>query len=150
VLGVDIDARKIALAQQAAVAFGDDTRLSFAVTDGSLPAGPWNAIVIVDVLYLLDREAETALLTECAAALAPGGVLVVKETDVAPRWKHRIAMFQELVATKVVRITKGDSLSFTPIDELAADMRAAGLTVRTERVDKGYLHPHAMVIGHAG
>jgi hypothetical protein len=77
-------------------------------------------------------------------------VLVVKETDVAPRWKHRIAMFQELVATKVVRITKGDSLSFTPIDELAADMRAAGLTVRTERVDKGYLHPHAMVIGHAG
>jgi 2-polyprenyl-3-methyl-5-hydroxy-6-metoxy-1,4-benzoquinol methylase len=149
VSGVDIDGRKIALAQRAAGVFGHPERLSFSVTDGTLPAGPWDAIVIVDVLYLIDRESEQALIAQCAAALAPGGVFVVKETDVVPRWKHRFATLQEFVATRVVRITKGDSLSFTPIADLAADMESAGLDVRVDRVDKGYLHPHAMVVGRA-
>ena len=112
----------------------------------SVPEGPWDAIVIVDVLYLLAPADEEALLDACLAQLAPGGVLVLKETDVVPRWKHRLAKAQELVATRVVRVTKGATVEFTPIDALDASLRARGLEVRRRRADKGYLHPHALVV----
>ena len=78
--------------------------------------------------------------------MTEGGVLVVKETDVVPRWKHWVAGAQEVVATKILRITEGSSLSFTPIVEIADHLRTLALDVTTRRVDKGYLYPHALVV----
>jgi 2-polyprenyl-3-methyl-5-hydroxy-6-metoxy-1,4-benzoquinol methylase len=146
--GVDIDPRKIAVASHAQSHVDPKTvHLDFHhAVSGDVPAGPWDAIVIVDVLYLLEKTAEFALLDACVEPLAQGGVLVVKETDVAPRWKHWLARTQEVVATKILRITAGSSLSFTPIAEIAGHLRSLGLEVSTRRVDKGYLHPHALVV----
>ena len=148
VTGVDIDARKIAVASHAQSHIDPATaHVEFHhVAAGHLPEGSWDAIVIVDVLYLLDRGAELALLDGCVERLSEGGVLVVKETDVVPRWKHWVASAQEVVATKILRITEGSSLSFTPIVEIAYHLRANGLDVSTRAVDKGYLHPHALVV----
>jgi 2-polyprenyl-3-methyl-5-hydroxy-6-metoxy-1,4-benzoquinol methylase len=147
VTGSDIDERKIALAQRAADALPTDRRPVFVhAPDGAIPTGPWDAIVVVDVLYLLPADGEAALLDACVAQLGPSGVLVVKEADVRPRWKHRLATFQELVATRVLRITAGETVVFTPIGELADALAVRGLAVRTERVDRGYVHPHALVI----
>jgi 2-polyprenyl-3-methyl-5-hydroxy-6-metoxy-1,4-benzoquinol methylase len=146
VTGIDIDDRKLALAQHVADAVGHD-RLRFRHTaDGAVPAGPWDAIVIVDVLYLLSRERQAAVLADCIEHLAPSGLLVVKETDTRPRWKYRLAMLQELLATRVFRITKGEDLTFTPLGELAAEVATHGYAVRIRRVDKGYLHPHALFV----
>jgi 2-polyprenyl-3-methyl-5-hydroxy-6-metoxy-1,4-benzoquinol methylase len=149
VTGVDIDARKIAVASHAQSHADQATaHLSFEHTSpGELPDGRWDAIVIVDVLYLLDRPAEQVLLRACVDRLAPSGVLILKETDVVPRWKHWFAKAQEVVATKILRITAGSSLSFTPVHELAEFLRGAGLDDTTiRRVDKGYWHPHALVV----
>jgi len=148
VTGVDIDARKIAVASHAQSHIDPETaHLEFhQMPTGELPDGPWDTIVIVDVLYLLDKAAEFALLDACVARLTEGGVLVVKETDVVPRWKHWVAGAQEVVATKVLRITEGSSLSFTPIVEIADHLRTLALDVTTRRVDKGYLHPHALIV----
>ena len=148
VTGVDIDARKIAVASHAQSHVDPHaTHLDFHhEASGDVPEGPWDAIVIVDVLYLLDKPAEFALLDACVERLAPGGVLVIKETDVAPRWKHWVAKTQEVVATKILRITEGSSLSFTPIAQIAAHLRTLGLEATTRPVDKGYLHPHALVV----
>jgi 2-polyprenyl-3-methyl-5-hydroxy-6-metoxy-1,4-benzoquinol methylase len=149
VTGIDIDARKIAIASHAqSHADHSAVHLSFHhVPAGELPPGEWDAIVIVDVLYLLDDDAERSLLGACVDRLAEGGVLVVKETDVVPRWKHWLATAQEVVATKILRITEGASLTFTPVARLAEQLREAGLDVTARRVDKGYLHPHALVVG---
>jgi 2-polyprenyl-3-methyl-5-hydroxy-6-metoxy-1,4-benzoquinol methylase len=147
VTGSDIDGRKIAFACTAAQSLPERSRPSFVHRpDGTLPDGPWDAIVVVDVLYLLPPDAEADLLDACVAQLAPGGVLVLKETDVVPRWKHRLAALQEHVATRVLRITAGTTVAFTPIDRLAASLRDRGLVVRTQRIDRGYLHPHALVV----
>lgn len=151
VVGVDIDERKLAVARAAAEHLppGSGSLRFASSSDGAVPPGPWDAVVIVDVLYLLDTDHELALLDACVAELAPGGVLVLKETDVVPAWKHRLARTQEVLATRVLRITEGDSLTFTPIAELAGHLVDRGFEVAVRRVDAGYPHPHSLLVARS-
>lgn len=150
VTGVDIDGHKIELARQAAAGLRGGSVTFELSPDGALPTGEWDAIVVVDVLYLLGAHARADLLARCAAALAPGGVLLVKEIDTTPRWKHRLAASQEVLATRVLRITAGSALDFASSSELARELRDAGLEIAIERLDRGYLHPHVLVSGFRG
>jgi 2-polyprenyl-3-methyl-5-hydroxy-6-metoxy-1,4-benzoquinol methylase len=148
--GVDIDADKIAVAAASAPLAGG--RLDFAVGDsGSVPDGPWDAVVLVDVLYLLDEAAQRALLKSCAAVLAPGGVLVVKDMATRPRWKARWNAMQEALSVRVLKITAGSpEFVFTDPDERARWLVAAGLRdVRERRLDRGRVHPHHLLVGRA-
>jgi 2-polyprenyl-3-methyl-5-hydroxy-6-metoxy-1,4-benzoquinol methylase len=150
VCGVDIDADKVAVATRSA---GSSGRLSFAVAEsGVLPAGPWTAVVLVDVLYLLDEAGQQALLESCAAVLAPGGVLVVKDMSTRPRWKAWANRAQETVSVRVLRITAGSAhFTFVEPDRRARWLQAAGLVdVRSRRLDRGRVHPHHLLIGRAG
>jgi SAM-dependent methyltransferase len=52
-----------------AVVAGDATR--------EVPPGPWDTVLIANVLHLLGREAARALVARAAATLAPGGRLAV-------------------------------------------------------------------------
>lgn len=146
--GVDIDAHKIELALAAADRLDpDEARVQFAaVPAGQLPDGPFDAIVINDVLYLMAADDRRAVLDACVARLAPDGVLVVKELDVSPRWKHLVGHVQELVATRVLRYTQGDQVQIAPMREFVDHLRDAGLVVDEARVDRGYLHPHAQLV----
>jgi 2-polyprenyl-3-methyl-5-hydroxy-6-metoxy-1,4-benzoquinol methylase len=147
VRGVDIDADKIAHAQVAAQAAGTD-RLGFEhAPSGAVPAGPWDAVVFVDVLYLLPAEAQRRLLTEAVAALAPGGSLVVKEMGVEPRWKVRWNTVQETLSVRVLRITEGSSFDFVPPDVTRGWLQDLGLEVETRRLDRGRVHPHHLLVG---
>jgi 2-polyprenyl-3-methyl-5-hydroxy-6-metoxy-1,4-benzoquinol methylase len=148
--GVDIDADKIAVAAASAPAAGG--RLDFAVSEsGSVPEGPWDAVVLVDVLYLLDEPAQRALLTSCAAALAPGGLLVVKDMATRPRWKARWNAVQEALSVRVLKITAGSpEFAFTDPDERARWLAAANLReIRSLRLDRGRVHPHHLLVGRA-
>ena len=151
VVGIDIDGEKIALAKQSVLGLRNgEANLSFehrASGDVPLIDGGWDAIVFADVLYLLPVEARTALLAECVEALSPDGLLVVKEVDTSPKFKAQMAQFQEFLATKVLRITHGNALNFPSAVELEAIMTSDGLETKMSRLDKGYFHPHCVVIG---
>jgi 2-polyprenyl-3-methyl-5-hydroxy-6-metoxy-1,4-benzoquinol methylase len=147
ITGADIDAGKIAVARRAAARTGA-TNTRFAVVErGALPTGSWDAITIVDVLYLLGPGGAEAMVDAAAAALAPGGVLVIKEMALRPRWKLRLTRAQELVATRVVRITEGAHPRVVPPDDIAARMRRAGLSVSVCRLDRRRLRPHFLLVG---
>jgi 2-polyprenyl-3-methyl-5-hydroxy-6-metoxy-1,4-benzoquinol methylase len=153
VVGVDIDADKIALARSAVARLepgeGDVT---FGVSpSGEVPRidGGWRCIVFSDVLYLLTRERREALIADCVAALAPGGLMVVKEVDTAPALKARISQAQELLSTRVLRITHGDALDFPSSAELVDVLVSYGLVTQAKRLDHGYLHPHCVVLATA-
>jgi 2-polyprenyl-3-methyl-5-hydroxy-6-metoxy-1,4-benzoquinol methylase len=150
--GVDLDADKIEKARIAAErATARGAELSFDVApSGAVPPGPWSAITIVDVLYLLDPDDQRRLIAECAAQLAPGGVLVLKEMSAEPRWKFRWNAVQETLSVRVLRITEGRSLSFLTPGQLADAMRGAGLQVSASRpIDRRRPHPHHLVVGTA-
>jgi SAM-dependent methyltransferase len=148
VVGVDIDADKIAVGAAAARSVPNlEVRHS---PGGAVPEGPWDAIAVVDVLYLLPPEAQGRLLADAAAQLAPGGRLVVKEMAAEPRWKVRWNVLQETLSVRVLRITEG-SATFALLDPAVttATMERAGLAVTATRLDRGRLHPHHVLVGVA-
>ena len=151
VVGVDIDADKIQRAEHACAGLEpDEATLRFeTIPSGTVPRidGGWRSIVFADVLYLLGRERRVALLAECVEALAPGGLLVIKEVDTTPLLKAKLTYLQELISTKVLRITDGHTLEFASSEELAALLVDLGLSVMAKRIDHGYLHPHCVVLG---
>ena len=155
VRGVDIDDAKIELAADAIARLhaGEANVAIEHRPDGDVPTvvGGWDAIVIVDVLYLLSPDARRDLVRRAADALAPDGVLVVKEVDTSPRFKAKVAQFQEWLSTKVLRITATDHDLYFPS---AADVRRlledAGLSTTSDRLDRGYFHPHCVIVGTRG
>jgi 2-polyprenyl-3-methyl-5-hydroxy-6-metoxy-1,4-benzoquinol methylase len=150
--GVDLDADKIDKARVAADRAGrQGADVSFDLApSGEVPPGPWAAITIVDVLYLLEPAEQRRLIADCARQLAPGGVLVVKEMSSSPRWKFRWNTVQELISVRVLRITEGAEMAFLGTDELVAAMSSSGLEVTaSRRIDRGRPHPHHLVVARA-
>jgi len=146
--GIDVDGPKIEAARRAGAVSG----ASFSsMPPGRLPEGPWDAVAIVDVLYLLSESEQRQLLQACAAGLAPGGALVVKEMSPSPRWKAAWNRAQETVAVRLLGITEGAArFTFVPPEQLAAWMADDGLVVAHRDLHKGYPHPHHLLVGRAG
>lgn len=146
ITGVDVDDDKIEHAQAAAKAAG--VAITFeSVVGGYRPVGQWDAITIVDVLYLLGEDVAVDVLDAAVGAVVPGGVLVVKEIDVRPRWKYWLAMGQEVLATRLFRITEGSRIKFVPPSVIADRLARAGLSVEQIACHRGRLHPHHLVVG---
>lgn len=148
VVGVDIDTAKIAHAHAAA---RDVDSLDLRVAEsGAVPTGPWDAVVFVDVLYLLPASEQQRLLTEAVAQLAPHGMVLVKEMGVEPRWKVRWNTWQETLSVKVLRITEGSSFDFVAPETMAMWLAGLGLKVSQRRLDHGRVHPHHLVVARRG
>jgi 2-polyprenyl-3-methyl-5-hydroxy-6-metoxy-1,4-benzoquinol methylase len=147
VLGVDIDRDKLASAEAAARRAGVANITFEAVEPGWTPSEAFDAITVCDVLYLLGAEAAQGLLSDLTSALAPGGVVLVKEIDVVPRWKYQLARVQELVSTRVTRITDGEEVDFLPPAAIEAVLVGAGLAVEHVPLHRGRPHPHHLVVG---
>lgn len=149
VRGVDIDRDKLPCGE-AAAARARVANVAFKAVDPDwVPDTTWDAIVITDVLYLMGEPRARSLLERLAAALAPGGVLLVKEIDVRPRWKYQLARVQELIATRVARITEGDQVDFVPPGLIGDVLVGAGLDVEHVPLHRGRLHPHHLIVGRA-
>jgi 2-polyprenyl-3-methyl-5-hydroxy-6-metoxy-1,4-benzoquinol methylase len=149
VTGTDVDADKIAVAQAASIrALRADANVTFRVDDARhMPPGPWDCVVVVDVLYILSEDDQRAVVEAAAARLEPGGVLVVKEMATGPRWKVRWNRGQETLAVKVLRFTEGGSFHDTSPELIARFMTGAGLEVtESTPLDRGYVHPHHVLV----
>jgi uncharacterized protein (DUF2062 family)/2-polyprenyl-3-methyl-5-hydroxy-6-metoxy-1,4-benzoquinol methylase len=77
-VGCDLNAHRIAVAQQALRAFNAEASVQD-VRDFALP--PAGLILILDVLQYLPGEEQLALLKRCCAALEPGGRLIFRVHD---------------------------------------------------------------------
>lgn len=149
--GVDVDAGKVSDARTAAAALGlGPSRVRFEHVGPGWrpePGRSHRGVVIIDVLYLLGHDAALELCAAAADAVADGGVLVVKEMDTTKRWRCGLLHAQEVVATRVTRITEGSTVELVPLDDLADCMRDHGLAVEVVDLSAGSHVPHAAVVG---
>ena len=74
------------------------------------------------------------------------GVLLIKEIDIRPRWKFWLAAGQELLATKLFRITKGSRVRFVARTPEGERLVAAGLQVEHQSLHRGRMHPHHLIV----
>jgi 2-polyprenyl-3-methyl-5-hydroxy-6-metoxy-1,4-benzoquinol methylase len=148
--GFDIDAAKLARARAAAAASPMVDRLSFEeVAHDAVLDSTYDGIVISDVLYLLAPDHQRDVVEAAAAALAPGGAIVIKDMAPTPRWKALASRAQEQVSVRLARITaSGSGIHPGPgPQELAGWLTTAGLATEVRRADRGYHSPHVVVVG---
>jgi len=104
VLGVDIDQRRIRVANAAA---HDNPRLRFLCQDWmKLSIDHADAFVFIDVLHHVAEAEQRKLLAYCASLLSPGGSILIKEVGLRPRWKYACNYLFDL-STALLRVTLG-------------------------------------------
>ncbi len=87
-LGVDSSAPAIARAMDMRTRHQHGAVLEFRAQDARtpLPAGPWDAVCLIDVLHHVPPAQQAGVVAAAAAVLRPGGVLIVKEMATRPWW----------------------------------------------------------------
>ena len=144
-VGIEPDAERVRLANRCRA------RPGVIFAEGSaadpLPDG-LDAVLVVDVLYLLPPAAHDDLVVRAAAALRPGGLLLLKDMATEPAWKLALTRRQEELVVHGLGWTHGEGpLTFRPPADLARVMAESGLVPRIHRLDRWALHPHALVVG---
>ena len=145
-VGIDPDARKVSRAE---AWLGGSPRRTFRACElAELPGETFGAVSVVDVLYLVPRDARAAFVAEVAARLADGGRAVVLTSGGGPRWKRLLDRLQERFVVAVLGWTRGSAVEPCDGAEVAALLATAGLVdVRVEDAGAGYLHGFELVSG---
>lgn len=129
--GVDSDARKIALAQQAARNAGiDDARFEVVDLATAIPAHR-GSVALLDVLQYLPADAQQRTLDAAIAMLTPGARLVIRSGlhDASPR--AHFTYFMDRVGRAVGWMNAAPK-RYPDADALRARFAAAGLDVRID------------------
>lgn len=144
VLGIDLSEAKIASAR---ATVGTRPNVEFRLAPlGDVSESEFDAVSLIDVLYLVPAPSWTAFLDACFGKLKPGGVFVLKEIGKEPRWKFQRLRLQEFMSTRVLRITQGDTMHFESADDLARRLTETGFeSVTIRRLDEGYTSPHILL-----
>jgi len=143
VLGVDLSPAKVDWAARTA---GGRPNVEFRVQPvQDVPEDGFDAVAVLDVLYLVPRAEWPAFLQACRARLRPGGRFLLKEVDVRPRWKFYRCVMQEALSVRMLGITHGHDFAFEPEEAMRALLASAGFgPVTVTRLDRGYLTPHVL------
>ena len=144
VLGVDLSETKIASAR---ASVGARTNVEFrqAPLEG-VPESGFDAVSLIDVLYLVPPGSWTSFLRTCREKLRPGGIFVLKEVGTEPWWKFERLKLQEFMSTRILRITKGDTMHFESGEDLRKRLLSLGFEdVTLQTLDSGYSSPHLLL-----
>jgi SAM-dependent methyltransferase len=111
----------------------------------ALPPADW--VMLMDVLYAIPLERWDDVLSFARERLKPGGSIMIKETVNTPRWKWLISHWQEVLATRVLRYTKGDRPHLHAPSFYRQYFDRHGFDCRlSERIDRGYLWSHYLFV----
>jgi 2-polyprenyl-3-methyl-5-hydroxy-6-metoxy-1,4-benzoquinol methylase len=149
VLGIDPAPDKVGWAQATVGGRGNIRFRCEGLAD--VPERGFDAVAVLDVLYLVEWSGWPAFLRALHERLRPGGRLLLKEVEPRPRWKFYRCVAQEAVSVRLLRITRGAAFAFAGRAEMEARLREAGFAgVRTAGLGSGYLTPHVLYEGVRG
>ncbi len=107
------------------------------------PLGAPDAICLFDVLHYSPIDVQQGWVTRCAEALAPGGLLLIRELD-PERGSWGLAEKIERGAVKR-GWNQGAGVHAWPISSLRATLEGLGLKVEVQQAGKGLFSANALV-----
>jgi uncharacterized protein (DUF2062 family)/trans-aconitate methyltransferase len=119
--------------------------LSVVQADGrTVELGAPDAICLFDVLHYSEPDQQRAWLSRCAKALAPGGVLLIRELD-PERGSWALA---EKIEQRAVKRgwNRGEGVHAWPLSQMAAALRDLGFEVEVRQAGRGLFSANALVI----
>ncbi len=146
VVGVDPNARRIALAGRVARAVGLDRGGADAphfhigdVRDAELE-GPFAGIYVLDVMHHIPAADQLPVLERLRDLLSPGGVLVIKDITTEPRYQ---LLFTKLLDRLMVGLS--EPLAYRHHREWGELLASLGFKVRMVRVPDVLPYPHVVI-----
>jgi 2-polyprenyl-6-hydroxyphenyl methylase/3-demethylubiquinone-9 3-methyltransferase len=143
-LGVDPSAAKLAVARRSSAGLPNVRYVEGRIED--VTEAGFQAITILDVLYLLPDEQKLSVLRRCRELIAPDGVLLVKTNDVRPRWKYAVVRLEEELMVRLLGLTMGGELHFRGVPEYTNLLAAAGFESRVVPLDSWLPVPHRLYV----
>ncbi len=147
--GFDWDADKIAAAQAAAAEPPAlDARFEVAdMTDRETAYPPADTVLLVDVIHYLTIEQQDRVLARAAAAVRPGGRLLLREADSERGWRSAVTLAEERLFT-FLRFNRGAQVTFRPAREIVARLEDAGLSCRVEPAWGSTPFSNVLIVAH--
>ena len=132
--GIDHDVRRVRLAHRALADQSD-----VCLVTGDIRTSVFHRadlVTLLDVLHYMPVVDQDDVLLRAAAALLPGGTLIVRDVEPGRGVRSMMAIGAERLA-RIVGRHRGDGLHYRPSDETASVLRASGLQVDASRCDQG-------------
>ncbi len=141
IVGVDPDARRIALARRVAEALSLDQH-SFHVGDVRTVglSGAFDAIYVLDVMHHIPAQDQLPLLAHLRDVLVPGGMLLIKDITTEPRFG---LLFTEALDRLMVGMH--EPLAYRHHKVWGAMLAQLGFKVRIVRVPDVLPYPHVVI-----
>jgi len=124
--GVDWDASKIEDARRAAAASTPAADADFQRGDArEAELAEADTVLLIDLLHYFRVEEQDRILARAAAAVRPGGRLVVREADTEQGWRSAVTLLEERVFT-AIRFNRGERVRFRPSREVVGMLEGLG------------------------
>lgn len=144
ILGVDPSLAKIEIARRSSQGLSNVRYAQGTAND--VEERGFQAISILDVLYLLTDEKKLDVLRACRVRLADDGVLLLKTNDTRPVWKYAVVRAEEELMVRVIGFTYGGEVHFRGVPEYLGLLREAGFEATVLSIDTWFPVPHRLYV----
>ena len=131
-IGIETRARPASIAQ---AALGADATIVHGDAR-AVAIEPCRTVLLFDVLHLLPNRDQQALIDRAAAALEPGGVLLVREADAGGGWRFVLVRLGNLLKAAAFG-NWGQRFHFRTTDEWLTCFAGWGVTARVRPMGAG-------------
>ncbi|XYH96212.1 DUF2062 domain-containing protein [Sorangium sp. So ce1128] len=92
--------------------------------------GEADTVLLIDLLHYFRVEEQDAILRRAAAAVRPGGRLLVREADTERGLRSSVTLLEERIFT-ALRFNRGERVRFRPAREIVALLEQLGFSCET-------------------
>jgi uncharacterized protein (DUF2062 family)/SAM-dependent methyltransferase len=144
--GIELRPRAAELARYALV---DDAEITTGDARDAVFPEPLDVVALFDVLHLMDAAAQAQLVARIAAAMRPGGLLLLREADAAAGWRFRMVRLGNRL-TALVRGNWRPRFAFRTAAEWRTALASLGFDVDVAPMGEGTPFANVLIVARRG